>query len=96
MNCFERNKQYLKLYPGFNGKPMQITKKSRHLFLSQTKHSEKNTSTYISVPLVPFVSSVGRDGRFMKCIELYSVAGVVLILLCGTHSWKTIRTELDL
>ena len=48
MNCFERNKQYLKLYPGFNGKPMQTTKKSRHLFLSQTKviYSEENTSTY--------------------------------------------------
>ena len=27
MNCFERNKQYLKLYPGFNRKPMQTTKK---------------------------------------------------------------------
>ena len=27
VNCFERDKQYLKLYPGFNRKPMQTTKK---------------------------------------------------------------------
>ena len=27
VNCFERNKQYRKLYPGFNRKPMQTTKK---------------------------------------------------------------------
>ena len=27
MNCFERNTQYLKLYPGFNRKPIQTTKK---------------------------------------------------------------------
>ena len=27
VNCFERNKQYLKFYPGFNRKPMQTTKK---------------------------------------------------------------------
>ena len=56
----------------------------------------ENSLPYISVPLVPFVSSVGKDGRFMKCIELYSVAGVVCILLYGTHSRKTSRTELDL
>lgn len=67
MNCFERNKQHLKLYPGFNGKPMQITKKSRHLFLSQTKHSEKNTSTDMdkSLPRDPSLHA-GNDFNHVR------------------------------
>ena len=28
MNCFERNKEYLKLHPGFNRKPMETNSPS--------------------------------------------------------------------